>query len=82
MWSLAQNKRHDGSRMPLTTSQEKFWLNTFGTRTEMVFLDFKRSLQPFEISKFYAAQWGAYERQINPKQYVAGKEKIWRIEGG
>ena len=55
--------------------------SALGRGAEIVFLDLKRLLQSLGISKFYADQWGAYERQINSNQYVGGKEKSWRIEG-
>lgn len=54
--------------------------STFATRTDVAFLDLKRLLEPFEISKFYTDEWGAYERHIDPKQHVVGKEHTWRIE--
>ena len=52
----------------------------FGRRQETVFLQLKKLLEPFGITRFYTDGWGAYERHIIPEQHVVGKQHTQTIE--
>ncbi|MBF0322941.1 MAG: IS1 family transposase [Magnetococcales bacterium] len=52
----------------------------FGPRQDQAFLDLKKLLEPFGITKFFTDDWGAYSRHIDPEKHVVGKENTWRIE--
>jgi insertion element IS1 protein InsB len=52
----------------------------FGRRQDTVFLQLKKLLEPFGITRFYTDGWGAYERHIVPEQHVVGKQHMQTIE--
>ena len=52
----------------------------FGDRKDAVFLELKRLLEPFGITRFYTDNWGAYERNLPPDQQVVGKRNTQKIE--
>jgi insertion element IS1 protein InsB len=52
----------------------------FGRRQDTVFLQLKKLLEPFGITRFYTDGGGAYERQIAPQQHVIGKQHTQTIE--
>jgi len=52
----------------------------FGRRKDTVFLQRKALLEPFGITRFYTAGWGAYERHIDPEQHAVGKQHTQKIE--
>ena len=52
----------------------------FGRRQDTVFLQLKKLLEPFGITRFYTDGWGAYERHIVPPQHVIGKQHTQTIE--
>jgi len=52
----------------------------FGRRTDEVFLQLKKLLEPFGIQKYCTDGWGAYERHIPAEQHEIGKRKTQRIE--
>jgi insertion element IS1 protein InsB len=52
----------------------------FGRRQDTVFLQLKKLLEPFGITRFYTDGWGAYERHIVPEQHVVGKQHTQTIE--
>ncbi|HJW29035.1 MAG TPA: IS1 family transposase [Saprospiraceae bacterium] len=52
----------------------------FGERKDRVFLDLKGLLEPFGIKRFYTDDGGAYERNLDPKQHITGKENTQKIE--
>ncbi len=52
----------------------------FGTRKDQVFLQLKGLLEPFGITRFYTDGWGAYERHLEPKKHVVGKQNTQKIE--
>ena len=52
----------------------------FGRRQDTVFLQLKKLLEPFGITRFYTDGWGAYERHIVPQQHVIGKQHTQTIE--
>lgn len=46
----------------------------FGRRQDAVFLQLKKLLEPFGLTRFYTDGWGAYERHIVPEQHVVGTQ--------
>ena len=81
MWSFVQNKgQQRWLRHAIDHISGKVLAYTFGTRKDAAFLDLKRLLEPFGISRFYTYEWDAYERHLDPKQHVVGKQHTWRIE--
>jgi insertion element IS1 protein InsB len=52
----------------------------FGRRQDAVFLQLRTPLEPFGITRFYTAGWGAYERHIAPEQHAVGKQHTQKIE--
>ena len=52
----------------------------FGDRKDAVFLELKRLLEPFGITRFYTDNWGAYERNLPPGQQVVGKRNTQKTE--
>lgn len=55
-------------------------VDVFRRWKDRVFLQLKGLLEPFGITQFYTDGWGAYERHIDPKQHVVGKEHTQKIE--
>ena len=51
-----------------------------GRRKDAVVLERQGLLKPFGITRVYTDGWGAYERHIDPKQHVVGKEHPQKIE--
>jgi len=51
-----------------------------GRRQDTVFLQLKKLLEPFGITRFYTDGWGAYERHIVPQQHIIGKQHTQTIE--
>jgi insertion element IS1 protein InsB len=52
----------------------------FGRRQDTVFLQLKKLLEPFGITRFYTDGWGAYERHLVPERHVVGKQYLQTIE--
>jgi len=52
----------------------------FGRRQDTVFLQLKKFLEPFGITRFYTDGWGAYERHLVPQLHVVGKQYMQTIE--
>ena len=52
----------------------------FGRRKDEVFKKLKKLLEPFGIKKFYTDDWGAYERNLDEKKHIVGKENTQKIE--
>jgi insertion element IS1 protein InsB len=52
----------------------------FGRRKDEVFLELKRLLEPFGITKYYTDGWGAYERHLDPNEHRVGKDYTQKIE--
>jgi len=40
-----------------------------GRRKDVVFKELKALLEPFEISRYYTDDWGAYERHLKPDNH-------------
>jgi IS1 family transposase len=45
----------------------------FGRRQNEVFLELKRLLEPFGITRYYTDRWGAYVRHLAPEGHCPGK---------
>lgn len=52
----------------------------FGKRKDCVFLKLKTLLAPFNISRYYTDDWGAYERNLEPETHEIGKTNTQKIE--
>jgi insertion element IS1 protein InsB len=52
----------------------------FGRRKDEVFLQLKALLEPFGITRYYTDGWGTYERHVDAKKHMVGKEYMQRIE--
>ena len=55
----------------------------FGKRKDCVFQELKALLAllaPFNISRYYTDDWGAYERHIDDKKHEIGKRNTQKIE--
>jgi len=51
-----------------------------GKRKDIVFQELKALLAPFNISRYYTDDWGAYERHIDPAKHEIGKTNTQKIE--
>ena len=51
----------------------------FGRRQDEVFVELKRLLRPFGITRYYTDHWGAYERHLAPDVHYPGKRNTQRI---
>jgi insertion element IS1 protein InsB len=52
----------------------------FGRRKDEVFLQLKRLLAPFGLTRFYTDHWGAYTRHLDPAVHCPGKHRTQNIE--
>ncbi|OQK15980.1 transposase [Methyloprofundus sedimenti] len=52
----------------------------FGKRKDTVFKELKSLLTPFNISRYYTDDWGAYERHLETKEHEIGKRNTQKIE--
>ncbi len=52
----------------------------FGKRKDCVFQELKTLLEPFNISRYYTDDWGAYERRLDPETHEIGKTNTQKIE--
>lgn len=52
----------------------------FGKRKDTVFHDLKALLAPFNISRYYTDDWGAYERHLDAGGHEVGKRNTQKIE--
>ena len=52
----------------------------FGKRKDEVFAELKALLAPFNISRYYTDDWGAYERQLEAAKHTVGKRNTQKIE--
>ena len=53
---------------------------TFGKRQDAVFNELKTLLDPLELRRYYADDWGAYERQLEVDKHQVGKQNTQKIE--
>ena len=77
---LASNQINVGCGMPLIMQQIRC-LPIFRRRKEVVFKVLKALLEPFNISRYYTNDWGAYERHLTPEKHEVGKTNRQNIEG-
>ena len=52
----------------------------FGRRKDDVFKQLKTLLAPFNITRFYTDDWGAYERLLEADKHEIGKRNTQKIE--
>jgi len=52
----------------------------FGKRKDDVFKQLKTLLAPFNITRFYTDDWGAYERHLEADKHETGKRNTQKIE--
>jgi insertion element IS1 protein InsB len=52
----------------------------FGRRKEEVFVQLKRLLEPFGITRYYPDYWGTYQRHLDPDEHCPGKRSTQKIE--
>jgi insertion element IS1 protein InsB len=81
LWSFVQNK--DNQRwlwLAIDHDSHTILAYTFGQRKDVVFRELKVLLEPFGITMFYTDDWGAYERNISPKNHTVGKANTQAIE--
>jgi insertion element IS1 protein InsB len=52
----------------------------FGRRKDEVFKKLKELLEPFNITKYYTDDWGAYERHLEKSKHQVGKSNTQKIE--
>ena len=52
----------------------------FGRRQDTVFLELKKLLEPFGITRYFTDGWGAYERHVEAEQHTVGKANTQKIE--
>ncbi len=52
----------------------------FDRRKDEVFKQLKALLQPFNITRYYIDDWGAYERHLDTSKHQVGKRNTQKIE--
>jgi insertion element IS1 protein InsB len=52
----------------------------FGSRKDEVFLELKKLLEPFGITRFYTDAAGVYQRHLTPEEHEIGKKNTQTIE--
>lgn len=52
----------------------------FGQRKHEVFNQLKQLLEPFNITRFYTDDWGAYQRHLEATRHSIGKRNTQKIE--
>ena len=52
----------------------------FGKRKDEVFKQLKKWLEPFNVTKYYTDDWGAYERNLDEDKHEVGKRNTQKIE--
>jgi IS1 family transposase len=52
----------------------------FGQRKDEVFKKLKQLLEPFNITRYYTDNWGAYQRHLHETYHVVGKRNTQKIE--
>jgi insertion element IS1 protein InsB len=81
MWSFVGKKKNQRWLWhAIDRRSGKVLAYTFGRRTDEVFLQLKKLLEPFGIQKYCTDGWGAYERHIPADQHEIGKRKTQQIE--
>ena len=52
----------------------------FGKRKDEVFKELKTLLEPFDITRYYTDDWGAYQRHLETDKHEIGKRNTQKIE--
>ena len=81
MWSFVgskQNQRRLWHAVDHVTG--KILAYTFGKREDEVFVELKRLLEPFGITKFYTDNRRTYKRNIDPRSRITGKKNTQKTE--
>ena len=81
MWAYVVNKKQQ--RWPWHAIDHRtgtVLAYVFGRRKDEVFLQLKALLEPFGITRYFTDHWGAYERNLAPKEHEPGKRRTQRIE--
>ena len=81
MWSFVQHKGQQRWLWHAIDHQSGTVLAyVLGTHQDVVFLQLKKLLAPFHISRFYTDDWGAYQRHIPAAHHEIGKGNTQKIE--
>ena len=81
MWSYVGNKENQRWLWhAIDHHRGEVLAYVFGNHEDAVFLELKKLLEPFGITKFYTDDWGAYERHLPATQRVVGKANTQKIE--
>ena len=81
MWSYVGNKEHPRWLWhAIDHASGKVLAYVMGDHKDCVFVKLKALLEPFEITRFYPADWGAYERHLSPESHIIGKRNTQKIE--
>ena len=51
-----------------------------GKRKDEVFKELKTLLEPFDITRYYTDDWGAYQRHLETDKHEIGKRNTQKIE--
>jgi insertion element IS1 protein InsB len=52
----------------------------FGRRKDEGFVKLKKLLEPFDLTRYYTDDWGAYQRHLAPEVHCPGKRTTQPIE--
>ena len=52
----------------------------FGRRKDVVFQELQTLLKPFNITRYYTDDWGAYQRHLESEKHEVGKRNTQKIE--
>ncbi len=81
MWSFVGSKKHQRWLWhAIDHNTGKVLAYVLGKRKDVVFLELKRLLEPFNIQMHYTDDWGAYERHIDSNKHEVGKRNTQKIE--
>jgi insertion element IS1 protein InsB len=81
MWSFVEHKGQQRWLWHAIDHQSGAVLAyVLGEHTDAVFLQLKKLLAPFPITRFYTDDWGAYQRHIPAAYHEIGKSKTQKIE--
>ena len=81
LWSFVGNKAHQRWLWyAIDHATRKILAYVLGPRKDEAFIKLKMLLEPFNITRFYTDDWGAYKRHLGPEKHVIGKGNTQRIE--
>lgn len=80
-WSFVKNKSNQRwIWYAIDHSTNTLLAYVFGKRKDVVFKELKALLEPFNITRYYTDDWGAYERHIDADKHEVGKRNTQKIE--